>query len=66
MSLKQKSQTPETDAAIVMAYASEEMVPPEVAKRLEVERNAAREDAEKAKKSLETLLRAIEKRFGEV
>lgn len=63
---KNRPATPETDAAIVMAYASEEMVPPEVAKRLELERNAARKDAEKAKKSLETLLRAVEKRFGDV
>jgi len=36
---------PETEAAITMAYAGEEMVPREVCARLEIERNAARKEA---------------------
>jgi hypothetical protein len=54
---------PETAAAIVMAYAGEEMIPIEVCQRLELERNAARKEAQKAKKSLELLIITIEKRF---
>jgi len=57
---------PETEAAIVMAYAGEEMVPREVCARLELERNAARKDAEKARKSLELVIKTIEKRFPEI
>jgi hypothetical protein len=60
-----KTSTPETDDAIVMAYAGEEMVPIEVSQRLETERNAARKEAEQTKKSLELLIVIIEKRFPE-
>jgi len=58
--------TPETNTAIVMAYAGEELVPIEVAQRLELERNASRKEAEKAKISLELLIKTIEKRFPEI
>lgn len=59
------SQTPETHAAIVMAYAGEELVPIEVSQRLELERNSARKEAERARKSMEILIRAVERRFPE-
>lgn len=50
------SDTPETDAAERMAYGQEYMVPTEVARKLERERNGARELAQALHNDQVTLL----------
>lgn len=49
---KTMSDTPETDKAERMAYAQEHMVPTEVARKLERERNKAREEIKNLKLQL--------------
>jgi hypothetical protein len=49
------SDTPETDKAERMAYAQEHMVPTEVARKLERERDEARELLEAAQNALDAI-----------
>jgi hypothetical protein len=50
------SDTPETDTAERMAFAQEQMVPSEVARKLERERDEARELAQQMSESNQVLL----------
>jgi hypothetical protein len=50
------SDTPETDTAERMAFAQEQMVPTEVARRLERERDEARSECARLRETLADIL----------